>query len=97
MYVLHMCRNLLKVGVHEVYMWPTARVSERDMSNTERFSCDINPIGPIANNPDSTAVKLTIEFENFAHPVVFPNDIPTHVDKTRCVGNRKLLILIQIL
>jgi len=78
-------------------MWPTARVGERDMSNAERFSCDANPIGPIANNPDPTAVKLTIEFERFTNPVVFPNDIPTHVVKTRYVSSCKLLIFIQLL
>ncbi|XP_065917806.1 phosphatidylinositol 4,5-bisphosphate 3-kinase catalytic subunit gamma isoform-like isoform X3 [Dysidea avara] len=76
-------RNLLKVGVHEVKMWPTSRFNEKDIGNAERFSCDPNPIGPVANNSDSDAVKLTIEFEHFVHPVVFPNDVPTHVAKTR--------------
>ena len=80
-------RNLLKVGVHEVNMWPTSRFNEKDIGNAERFSCDPNPIGPVANNSDSDAVKLTIEFEHFVHPVVFPNDVPTHVAKTRCISN----------
>jgi len=92
--LLHSCistcvgRNLLKVGVHEVWMWPTARFSEKEISG-EKFFCAPNPLGPIADNGDPTAVKLTIEFEHFAHPVVFPNDVPTgvHVVKKRYADN----------
>lgn len=31
---------------------------------------------PIANNPDNSAALLTIKFENFAHPIVFPSGTP---------------------
>lgn len=72
-------RNLLKVGVHEVYMWPTARAA----ADQDKHSSDPNPIGPIANNPDPSAVQLTMEFEYFAHPVIFPNDVPAHAVKER--------------
>jgi len=68
-------------------MWPTTRAIEKDVENAEKFSCDPNPIGPIANNPDPSAVQLTIEFEQFAHPVIFPNDIPAHVVNERYISN----------
>ena len=80
-----------------MYMWPTARANEKDTDNAETFSCDPNPVGPIANNPDPTAVQLTMEFEHFAHPVIFPNDVPTHVVKERYVGNCILVVCIKFL
>lgn len=73
------CRSLLKVGIHDLYMWPTTRTSGKDfekLSEGEKFFYNPSTIGPTANNPDPGAVKLTLEFESWAHPIVFPNDIP---------------------
>ena len=68
-------RNVLKVGTHEVYMWPASRTSGKDTEDPEIFHCDPNPIGPTANNPDPNAVQLTIEYESWTHPIIFPNDV----------------------
>lgn len=65
-------RNVLKVGTHEVYMWPASKASGKD---TEDAYYNPNPVGPIANNPDPSAVQLTLEFESWKHPIIFPNDI----------------------
>ena len=51
-------------------MWPASRTN-----NKEAFHCDPNPIGPIASNPDPNAVQLTLEFESWTHPIIFPNDV----------------------
>ena len=72
-------RSLLKVGVHKLQMWPTVRTSGKEydkLSEGERFFYNPSPIGPTANNPDPSAVQLIIEFESWAHPIIFPNDIP---------------------
>ena len=66
-------RNILKVGTHEVYLWPTFRTNGKDTEDPEMFHCD--PIGPVANNPDASAVQLTLEFESWTHPIIFPNDV----------------------
>jgi len=73
--IIYEFRNLLKDGIHEVYMWPVPRTSGKDPEDPKIFYCDPNPIGPIANNPDSSAVQLTLEFESWDHPVIFPNDV----------------------
>lgn len=73
------CRSLLKVGTHHLYMWPTTRTSGKEfekLSEGEKFFYNPSAIGPTANNPDPGAIKLTLEFESWAHPIVFPNAIP---------------------
>lgn len=56
-------------------MWPVSKTSGKDLEDPEMFCCNPNPIGPIANNPDSSAVQLTLEFESWKHPIIFPNDV----------------------
>ena len=72
-------RSLLKVGTHELCMWPTIKTSGQDFEKLlegEKFFYNPSSIGPTANNPDPNAVKLTLEFESWAHPIIFPNDVP---------------------
>ncbi|XP_065912685.1 phosphatidylinositol 4,5-bisphosphate 3-kinase catalytic subunit gamma isoform-like isoform X2 [Dysidea avara] len=62
-------RNLLKVGICQLHMWPmNGENSPENLTN-----------GPIANNPDTSAVLLTIEFENFARPIIFPSGTPSEI------------------
>ena len=62
-------RNLLKVGICQLHMWPmNGENSPENLTN-----------GPIANNPDISAVLLTIEFENFACPIIFPSGTPSEI------------------
>lgn len=56
-------------------MWPASRAIGKDTEDPDMFFCDPNPISPIANNPDHSAVQLTLEFESWQHPIIFPNDV----------------------
>jgi len=40
-----------------------------------------NPPGNLtnANNPDTSSVLLTIEFETYAYPIVFPSGTPSEL------------------
>ena len=67
------CRNLLKHGELELYMWPTERTRNFPKSWEDgAVLSDLNPNSSIMNNPDPGAVKL----ETIALPVFFPNYIP---------------------
>lgn len=56
-------------------MWSVSKTGGKDAENPKVFYCDPNSIGPIANNPDPSAVQLTLEFESWSHPIIFPNDV----------------------
>ena len=56
-------------------MWTASKTIGKDTEDVDMFHCDPNPIGPIANNPDPNAVQLTLEFEIWNQPIIFPNDV----------------------
>lgn len=60
-------------------MWPTERTRNKNCEKSwehDNMLFDLNPNGPIMNNPDPTAVQLLIKFESIALPVFFPSHIP---------------------
>ena len=56
-------------------MWPTERTNKSSFDD-DRILLDLNPNGPIMNNPHPSAVQLSIKFESIAFPVFFPNGVP---------------------
>lgn len=60
-------------------MWPTERTRNKSCEKSfddEWVPADLNPNGPIMNNPHPSAVQLSIKFESIALPVFFPNYVP---------------------
>ena len=71
------CRNLLRHGELELHMWPTERTRNFPKSSEDGTALsDLNPNGPIMNNPDPGAVQVMVKLETIALPVFFPNYIP---------------------
>ena len=73
-----------------MYMWPISRTGGKDTEDSETFHCDPNPIGPITNNPDPSAVQLTLEFESWTQPIIFPNDV---LETTAAYMPRYIIVL----
>lgn len=60
-------------------MWPTERTRNRcneKLWEDGNVVHDLNPVGPIMNNPDPSAVQLSIKLESIALPIFFPNYVP---------------------
>ena len=68
-------RGILQTGLYTMNLWK-GPVSNSKIESVDSSCYDLNPCAPCNNNPDSHAVKVTIQFPRYTYPVFFPSSDP---------------------
>ena len=75
-------RGMLQNGEKTMSLWKGTVADSRKTSSGSHGSTEeaelfgLNPSGPATNNPDPKAISVTIRFESYTFPILYPSCSP---------------------